>query len=107
MNPHMTVKMFSFNHLSLLKCVSGLDSIIAILKETCTSKLKANAVKQEHEKQDELRRSAIRAFVCIFKIPEAGKCCVLISAKLANKPSSFVYSFIFVVLQRKTLTLPT
>lgn len=49
-----------------------MDSIVQILKETCTTKLKANAVKQEHEKQDELRRSAIRAFVSIYKIPEAG-----------------------------------
>ncbi|KAI2798678.1 Cullin-associated NEDD8-dissociated protein 1 [Blomia tropicalis] len=50
-----------------------LDSIVQILKETCQAKLKANAVKQEHEKQDELRRSAIRAFISIYKVPDADK----------------------------------
>jgi len=50
-----------------------LDSIVQILKDTCTHKLKANAVKQEYEKQDELRRSAIRAFVSIYKVSDADK----------------------------------
>lgn len=54
-----------------------MDSIVQILKETCQAKLKANAVKQEHEKQDELRRSAIRAFISIYKVPDAGNYYIL------------------------------
>jgi len=42
------------------------------LKGTCVSKVKANAVKQEFEKQDELKRSAMRAFLALLAIPDAG-----------------------------------
>ncbi|KAF7493771.1 Cullin-associated Nedd8-dissociated protein 1 [Sarcoptes scabiei] len=50
-----------------------LESIVGLLKETCFAKLKSNSVKQEYEKQDELRRSAIRAFVAIYRIRDADK----------------------------------
>ncbi|KAH7637047.1 cullin-associated and neddylation-dissociated 1 isoform X1 [Dermatophagoides farinae] len=50
-----------------------LENIVGLLKETCFAKLKSNAVKQEFEKQDELRRSAIRAFVAIYRIRDADK----------------------------------
>lgn len=43
------------------------------LKNTCVSKVKANAVKQEFEKQDELKRSAMRAFLALMAIPDADK----------------------------------
>lgn len=36
-------------------------------------KVKANSVKQEYEKQDELKRSALRAAAALLQIPEAGK----------------------------------
>lgn len=36
-------------------------------------KVKANAVKQEYEKQDELKRSALRALGALANIPKAGK----------------------------------
>lgn len=42
------------------------------LKVTCTMKVKANSVKQEYEKQDELKRSALRAVVALLSIPDAG-----------------------------------
>lgn len=35
-------------------------------------KVKANAVKQEYEKQDELKRSALRALSALAAIPKAG-----------------------------------
>ncbi len=35
--------------------------------------VKANSVKQEFEKQDELKRSAMRAVVALLTIPEAEK----------------------------------
>lgn len=43
------------------------------LRVTCTLKVKANAVKQEYEKQDELKRSALRALAALASIPKAGR----------------------------------
>lgn len=43
------------------------------IRVTCTMKVKANSVKQEYEKQDELKRSAMRAISALLSIPEAGK----------------------------------
>lgn len=45
------------------------------LKTTCTLKVKANSVKQEYEKQDELKRSALRAVAALASIPKAGESC--------------------------------
>lgn len=42
------------------------------LRATCTAKVKANSVKQEFEKQDELKRSAMRAVAALLRIPDAG-----------------------------------
>ncbi|XP_036320562.1 cullin-associated NEDD8-dissociated protein 1 isoform X1 [Rhagoletis pomonella] len=50
-----------------------LDQFIQQLRETCTYKVKANSVKQEHEKQDELKRSALRAVSALSQIPSADK----------------------------------
>ena len=52
--------------------ISGVDRLIEPLKTTCSTKAKANAVKQECEKQDELKRSALRAFLALLAIPDAG-----------------------------------
>lgn len=56
-----------------------LDLFVEPLRTTCTMKVKANAVKQEYEKQDELKRSALRALSALAAIPKAGK-----SFKLSN-----------------------
>ncbi|XP_053618217.1 cullin-associated NEDD8-dissociated protein 1 [Plodia interpunctella] len=50
-----------------------LESLVEPLKVTCTMKVKANSVKQEYEKQDELKRSALRATAALLQIPEAEK----------------------------------
>ncbi|GLD48201.1 cullin-associated NEDD8-dissociated protein 1 [Lates japonicus] len=47
--------------------------LVEPLRATCTTKVKANSVKQEFEKQDELKRSAMRAVVALLTIPEAEK----------------------------------
>lgn len=52
---------------------AGLDQFVDPLRKTCTHKVKANSVKQEYEKQDELKRSALRAVVALLQIPKAGK----------------------------------
>lgn len=51
----------------------GLDLLVEPLKTTCMLKVKANSVKQEYEKQDELKRSALRAAVALAAIPKSGK----------------------------------
>ena len=43
------------------------------LRATLTTKVKANSVKQEYEKQDELKRSAMRAVLALLSISDAGK----------------------------------
>lgn len=60
----MLYRLFSFK---------GLDLLVEPLKTTCTLKVKANSVKQEYEKQDELKRAALRAVVALAAIPKAGK----------------------------------
>lgn len=52
---------------------SGLERLVEPLKYTCTLKVKTNSVKQEYEKQDELKRSALRAVSALLTIPDAGK----------------------------------
>eukprot|EP00069_Balaena_mysticetus_P018055 bmy_00406T0 len=49
------------------------DRLIEPLRATCTAKVKAGSVKQEFEKQDELKRSAMRAVAALLTIPEVGK----------------------------------
>lgn len=58
----------------LVVCLSAsdLDQIVEPLRVTCTTKVKANSVKQEFEKQDELKRSAMRAVAALLQIPDAG-----------------------------------
>lgn len=50
-----------------------LDQFVQHLRNTCTQKVKANSVKQEYEKQDELKRSALRAVSALSSIPKADK----------------------------------
>ena len=50
-----------------------LERLVEPLKSTCTLKVKANSVKQEYEKQDELKRSALRAVAALLTIPDADK----------------------------------
>jgi len=50
-----------------------LEKLVDPLKLTCTTKVKANSVKQEYEKQDELKRSAMRAVAALLHIPGADK----------------------------------
>lgn len=52
----------------------GLERLVEPLKSTCTMKVKQNSVKQEYEKQDELKRSAFRAVAALLTIPDAGEC---------------------------------
>uniref|UniRef100_A0A8C9VG79 Cullin-associated and neddylation-dissociated 1 n=1 Tax=Scleropages formosus TaxID=113540 RepID=A0A8C9VG79_SCLFO len=76
---HYDIKMLTFLMLARLStlCPSAvlqrLDRLVEPLRATCTTKVKANSVKQEFEKQDELKRSAMRAVAALLTIPEAEK----------------------------------
>ena len=54
--------------------VSGIDKLIEPLRTTVQAKVKANSVKQEFEKQDELKRSAMRAIAALLTVPDSGEC---------------------------------
>ena len=43
------------------------------LRATLQTKVKANSVKQEFEKQDELKRSALRAVAALLSIQDSGE----------------------------------
>ena len=45
----------------LFSMTLGVDILVEPLRATLQTKVKANSVKQEFEKQDELKRSALRA----------------------------------------------
>ena len=55
---------------------SGTDKLIEPFRTTIQSKAKANSVKQEFEKQDELKRSAMRAITALLSIHDSGMWCV-------------------------------
>lgn len=50
-----------------------LDRLVELLRVTCIMKVKANSAKREYEKQDELKRSAIRAISALLMISDGGK----------------------------------
>lgn len=76
---HYDIKTLTYLMVARLaqKCPSAIqqrmDRIIDPLRDTCNLKLKVNAVKQEHEKQEELKRSAMRAVQVLLTIPDADK----------------------------------
>uniref|UniRef100_A0A672S5L2 Cullin-associated NEDD8-dissociated protein 1-like n=1 Tax=Sinocyclocheilus grahami TaxID=75366 RepID=A0A672S5L2_SINGR len=76
---HYDIKMLTFIMLARLSklcpaaVVQRLDRLVEPLKATCTTKVKAGSVKQEFEKQEELRRSAMRAVAALLSISEVEK----------------------------------
>lgn len=67
------IRIYRAAFLIFLHFVTELDQFVEPLRATCTMKVKANAVKQEYEKQDELKRSALRALSALASIPKAGE----------------------------------
>ncbi|XP_040015031.1 cullin-associated NEDD8-dissociated protein 2 [Xiphias gladius] len=74
---HYDIRMLTFLMLARLvslcpaAVLQRLDRLVEPLKATCTTKVKAGSVKQEFEKQEELRRSAMRAVAALLAVPEA------------------------------------
>ncbi|XP_074508619.1 cullin-associated NEDD8-dissociated protein 1-like [Sebastes fasciatus] len=73
---HYDIRMLTFLMLARLASLcpaavlQRLDRLIEPLKATCTTKVKAGSVKKEFEKQEELRRSAMRAVAALLAVPE-------------------------------------
>ncbi|KAF3690349.1 Cullin-associated NEDD8-dissociated protein 1 [Channa argus] len=73
---HYDIRMLTFLMLARLvslcpaAVLQRLDRLVEPLKATCTTKVKAGSVKQEFEKQEELRRSAMRAVAALLALPE-------------------------------------
>jgi cullin-associated NEDD8-dissociated protein 1 len=67
-----------------------IDRLIEPLRATVQSKVKANAVKQEHEKQEELKRSALKAVVALQTIPDSDKSVALMDfiAQVKSSPET-------------------
>ncbi|XP_044761676.1 cullin-associated NEDD8-dissociated protein 1 [Coccinella septempunctata] len=76
---HYDIKMLTYLMVARLAQIcpgavlQRLDRLVEPLRATCTMKVKANSVKQEYEKQDELKRSALRAVHALLSIPDADK----------------------------------
>lgn len=76
---HYDIKMLTYLMLVRLATLcpnallQRLDRLIEPLKTTCLQKVKSNAVKQEYEKNDELKRSALRALAALLNITESEK----------------------------------
>ncbi|KAK7869061.1 hypothetical protein R5R35_000783 [Gryllus longicercus] len=76
---HYDIKMLTYlmvarlAQLSPTAVLQRLERLVDPLRNTCTMKVKANSVKQEYEKQDELKRSAMRAVASLLTIPDADK----------------------------------
>ncbi|KAG5891309.1 hypothetical protein JTB14_002870 [Gonioctena quinquepunctata] len=76
---HYDIKMLTYLMVARLSQICPgavfqmLDKLVEPLRATLTMKVKANSVKQEYEKQDELKRSAMRAVIALLSIPDADK----------------------------------
>ncbi|PSN42416.1 Cullin-associated NEDD8-dissociated protein 1 [Blattella germanica] len=76
---HYDIKMLTYLMVARLAqlcptaVLQRLERLVEPLRNTCTMKVKANSVKQEYEKQDELKRSAMRAVAALLTIPDADK----------------------------------
>lgn len=76
---HYDIKMLSYLMLIRLAQLTPnavfqrLDALVEPLKATCSVKVKSNAVKQEFEKQDELKKSAIRAVLALSSLTDSDK----------------------------------
>ncbi|XP_020625678.1 cullin-associated NEDD8-dissociated protein 1-like [Orbicella faveolata] len=102
---HYDIKMLTFLMLVRLSslCPNAIlqrvDILVEPLRATLQTKVKANSVKQEFEKQDELKRSALRAVAALLSIPDSDKS-PLLSEFLAQIKSSPELSSMFDSIQR-------
>ncbi|XP_021265607.1 cullin-associated NEDD8-dissociated protein 1-like [Numida meleagris] len=109
---HYDIQMLTFIMLARLSALcpnavlQRLERLIEPLRATCSTKVKAGSVKQEFEKQDELKRSAMRAVAALLTIPEAEKSPAMaeFSSQIRSSPEM---ASLFESIQKDTAALPT
>ncbi|NWX41658.1 CAND1 protein, partial [Steatornis caripensis] len=109
---HYDIRMLTFIMLARLSTLcpnavlQRLERLIEPLRATCSTKVKAGSVKQEFEKQDELKRSAMRAIAALLTIPEVEKSPVMaeFSSQIRSNPEM---ASLFESIQKDSASLPT
>uniref|UniRef100_A0A8C3VA16 Cullin associated and neddylation dissociated 2 (putative) n=1 Tax=Catharus ustulatus TaxID=91951 RepID=A0A8C3VA16_CATUS len=109
---HYDIRMLTFIVLARLSvlCPSAvlqrLERLIEPLRATCSTKVKAGSVKQEFEKQDELKHSAMRAVAALLTIPEVEKSPAMaeFSSQIRSSPEM---ASLFESIQKDSASLPT
>ncbi|NXS64618.1 CAND1 protein, partial [Pandion haliaetus] len=109
---HYDIRMLTFIMLARLSTLcpnavlQRLERLIEPLRATCSTKVKAGSVKQEFEKQDELKRSAMRAVAALLTIPEVEKSPVMaeFSSQIRSNPEM---ATLFESIQKDSASLPT
>ncbi|XP_064931912.1 cullin-associated NEDD8-dissociated protein 1 [Columba livia] len=109
---HYDIRMLTFIMMARLSALSPnavlqrLERLIEPLRATCSTKVKAGSVKQEFEKQDELKRSAMRAVAALLTIPEVEKSRVMaeFSSQIRANPEM---ASLFESIQKDSASLPT
>ncbi|XP_045846766.1 cullin-associated NEDD8-dissociated protein 2 [Meles meles] len=108
---HYDIRMLTFIMLARLATLcpapvlQRVDRLIEPLRATCTAKVKAGSVKQEFEKQDELKRSAMRAVAALLTIPEVGKSPIMadFSSQIRSNPE---LATLFESIQKDSASAP-
>ncbi|XP_022354023.1 cullin-associated NEDD8-dissociated protein 2 isoform X4 [Enhydra lutris kenyoni] len=108
---HYDIRMLTFIMLARLATLcpapvlQRVDRLIEPLRATCTAKVKAGSVKQEFEKQDELKRSAMRAVAALLTIPEVGKSPIMadFSSQIRSNPE---LAALFESIQKDSASAP-
>ncbi|KAK2091432.1 Cullin-associated NEDD8-dissociated protein 2 [Saguinus oedipus] len=109
---HYDIRMLTFIMLARLATLcpapvlQRVDRLIEPLRATCTAKVKAGSVKQEFEKQDELKRSAMRAVAALLTIPEVGKSPIMadFSSQIRSNPE---LDALFESIQKDSASAPS
>ncbi|XP_062977493.1 cullin-associated NEDD8-dissociated protein 1-like [Elgaria multicarinata webbii] len=109
---HYDIRMLTFIMLARLSTLcpnavlQRLERLVEPLRATCSTKVKAGSVKQEFEKQDELKRSAMRAVAALLTIPDVDKSPVMaeFSSQIRANPEM---SSLFESIQKDSISLST
>ncbi|XP_072203506.1 cullin-associated NEDD8-dissociated protein 1-like isoform X2 [Excalfactoria chinensis] len=109
---HYDIQMLTFIILARLSTLcpnavlQRLERLIEPLRATCSTKVKAGSVKQEFEKQDELKRSAMRTVAALLTIPEVEKSPAMaeFSSQIRSSPEM---ASLFESIQKDAASLPT
>ncbi|NXG47415.1 CAND1 protein, partial [Psilopogon haemacephalus] len=109
---HYDIRMLTFIMLARLSALcphavlQRLEQLIEPLRATCSTKVKAGSVKQEFEKQDELKRSAMRAVAALLTIPEVEKSPAMAEFSSQIRASPEMTS-LFESIQKDSTALPS